>query len=106
MRLKVMEDSTDGFEIAEKDLELRGPGEFLGTRQSGLPELAVANLARDQSLLAQAQDEARAIVAHDPELLGPSTSGWSTRWRSAGRAASSWRGSAERGKRRSQGELR
>ena len=67
-RLKVMEDSNDGFVIAEKDLELRGPGEFLGTRQSGIPELAVANLGRDQALLAEAQDEARAIVAKDPEL--------------------------------------
>ncbi len=70
-RLKVMEESTDGFVIAEKDLELRGPGEFLGTRQSGVPELAVANLGRDQVLLGEAQDEARAIVARDPELLLP-----------------------------------
>ena len=46
-----MEHSSDGFVIAEKDLEIRGPGEFLGTRQSGLPELAVANLARDGDLL-------------------------------------------------------
>jgi ATP-dependent DNA helicase RecG len=67
-RLAVMEKSSDGFVIAEKDLELRGPGEFLGTRQSGIPELAVANLARDQDLLAQAQQEARQIVASDPEL--------------------------------------
>ncbi len=70
-RLKVMESSNDGFVIAEKDLELRGPGEFLGTRQSGVPELAVANLGRDQALLAEAQDEARAIVAKDPALLRP-----------------------------------
>ncbi len=70
-RLKTMEQSNDGFVIAEKDLEIRGPGEFLGTRQSGLPELAVANLARDQGLLAEAQDEARAIVAADPRLEKP-----------------------------------
>ncbi|MBX7114799.1 MAG: ATP-dependent DNA helicase RecG [Myxococcaceae bacterium] len=70
-RLKVMEDSHDGFVIAEKDLEIRGPGEFLGTRQSGMPELAVANLGRDQALLATAQDEARAIVAADPQLTKP-----------------------------------
>jgi ATP-dependent DNA helicase RecG len=70
-RLQVMEDSNDGFVIAEKDLELRGPGEFLGTRQSGMPELAVANLTRDQALLAQAQDEARAIVSADPRLERP-----------------------------------
>ncbi len=70
-RLHVMEESTDGFVIAERDLEIRGPGEFLGTRQSGLPELAVANLARDQALLAQAQEEARAIIARDPQLEAP-----------------------------------
>ena len=57
--------------IAERDLEIRGPGEFLGTRQSGLPELAVANLVRDQALLATAQEEARAIVDRDPELKAP-----------------------------------
>jgi ATP-dependent DNA helicase RecG len=70
-RLQVMEESNDGFVIAERDLELRGPGEFLGTRQSGMPELAVANLTRDQALLAQAQDEARAIVGADPRLERP-----------------------------------
>ena len=70
-RLQVMEESTDGFVIAERDLEIRGPGEFLGTRQSGLPELAVANLVRDQALLATAQEEARAIVDRDPELKAP-----------------------------------
>ncbi len=70
-RLKVMEESSDGFVIAERDLEIRGPGEFLGTRQNGLPELAVANLVRDQALLAVAQEEARAIVDRDPELQAP-----------------------------------
>jgi ATP-dependent DNA helicase RecG len=70
-RLQVMEESNDGFVIAERDLDLRGPGEFLGTRQSGMPELAVANLSRDQALLATAQDEARAIVARDPRLERP-----------------------------------
>lgn len=67
-RLAVMEHSNDGFVIAEKDLEIRGPGEFLGTRQSGLPELAVANLARDGDLLAVAQVEARRILGADPHL--------------------------------------
>jgi len=67
-RLGVMEHSSDGFVIAEKDLEIRGPGEFLGTRQSGLPELAVANLARDGDLLSLAQQEARRILAKDPRL--------------------------------------
>jgi ATP-dependent DNA helicase RecG len=67
-RLQAMERSSDGFVIAEKDLELRGPGEFLGTRQSGMPELAVANLARDADLIGVAQVEARAIVDGDPRL--------------------------------------
>jgi ATP-dependent DNA helicase RecG len=70
-RLQVLEDSTDGFVIAEKDLEFRGPGEFLGTRQSGLPELSVANLGRDQALSAVASEEARAIAEVDPRLTGP-----------------------------------
>jgi ATP-dependent DNA helicase RecG len=64
----VLERSTDGFVIAEKDLELRGPGEFLGTRQSGIPELSVANLARDQALSAVASEEAKAIAESDPRL--------------------------------------
>ncbi len=70
-RLSVMEQSCDGFVIAEKDLELRGPGEFLGTRQSGLPELAVANLARDGDLLSLAREEAREIIGRDPTLSRP-----------------------------------
>ncbi|QRK05858.1 ATP-dependent DNA helicase RecG [Archangium violaceum] len=74
-RLGVMEHSSDGFVIAEKDLEIRGPGEFLGTRQSGLPELAVANLARDGDLLSLAQEEARRILAKDPRLEAPEHQG-------------------------------
>ena len=74
-RLEVLEQSTDGFVIAEKDLELRGPGEFLGTRQSGVPELSVANLARDQALSAVAAEEAKAIAAEDPRLARPENRG-------------------------------
>jgi ATP-dependent DNA helicase RecG len=74
-RLAVMEQSNDGFVIAERDLDLRGPGEFLGTRQSGLPELAVANLVRDGHLLSVAQQEARRIVAADPSLSRPEHAG-------------------------------
>ncbi|HVE86403.1 MAG TPA: ATP-dependent DNA helicase RecG [Myxococcales bacterium] len=70
-RLRVMEEHGDGFVIAEKDLDLRGPGEFLGTRQSGVPELAVANLARDADLIGVAQVEARAVVDADPRLDRP-----------------------------------
>ena len=70
-RLRILEQTSDGFVVAERDLELRGQGEFLGTRQSGVPELAVANLARDQALSAVAAEEARAIAEADPKLVCP-----------------------------------
>jgi ATP-dependent DNA helicase RecG len=70
-RLQALTESHDGFAIAERDLEIRGPGEFLGTRQSGLPELRVAHLIRDQAVLAQARREAFALVAQDPHLAWP-----------------------------------
>src|SRR5207237_9305391 len=70
-RLKVMEETTDGFRIAEADLELRGPGEFLGTRQSGMPDFAVAELTRDQAILQEAREEAFALVQQDPDLQKP-----------------------------------
>lgn len=62
-RVRTMVDSNDGFVIAEIDLKLRGPGEFFGTRQSGLPGLRFANLMRDQELLASARDEAQHLIA-------------------------------------------
>jgi ATP-dependent DNA helicase RecG len=61
-RLDTMVLTSDGFEIAEKDLELRGPGEFFGTKQAGMPSLRVANLIRDRELLEVAKREARALV--------------------------------------------
>jgi ATP-dependent DNA helicase RecG len=66
-----MEETTDGFRIAQEDLDLRGPGEFLGTRQSGLPEFHVAELARDQKILIEAREEAFALVEVDPDLSRP-----------------------------------
>ena len=57
-----------GSRIAEVDLELRGPGDFFGTRQSGLPEFRVANIVTDGALLAAARDDAFALVANDPQL--------------------------------------
>ena len=71
MRLQAMEKTTDGFQIAEKDLELRGPGEFLGTRQSGLPDFRVAHLLRDTPILVEARREAFQLVHGDPELSQP-----------------------------------
>jgi ATP-dependent DNA helicase RecG len=70
-RLRVLERTTDGFRIAEADLQQRGPGDFLGTRQAGLPPFRVANLLRDTGLLAAARDEAMAWLAHDPTLERP-----------------------------------
>jgi len=67
-RLKVMEKTADGFRIAEEDLAIRGPGEFLGVRQWGLPDFRVANIIRDVRLLQQARREAFALIKHDPEL--------------------------------------
>jgi ATP-dependent DNA helicase RecG len=70
-RLRAMLDSTDGFEIAEADLEIRGPGDFLGTRQSGhLPDLRVAELLRDVRLVAVARQTALEKVRADPGLAG------------------------------------
>jgi len=62
-RLRIMEETTDGFRIAEKDLELRGPGELMGTRQSGIPTFRIAQLVRDRSLLEVAQREAQYYLA-------------------------------------------
>jgi ATP-dependent DNA helicase RecG len=62
--------TNDGFRIAEEDLRLRGPGELPGTRQSGLPELRAARLPDDAALLAQAREDAFALVERDPELAG------------------------------------
>jgi ATP-dependent DNA helicase RecG len=68
-RLRAMLETSDGFEIADADLRIRGPGEFLGTRQSGhLPDLRLADLARDARLLSAAREWARETVAADPGL--------------------------------------
>src|SRR3546814_12220086 len=63
-----MRETDDGFRIAEEDLELRGAGELLGTRQSGLPQFRLADLAAHSELLAAARDDARLTVERDPEL--------------------------------------
>ena len=69
-RLKAIEETQDGFALAEKDLELRGPGDFLGIRQSGLPELRMASLSNVQ-VLEQARSEAQILFASDPTLGRP-----------------------------------
>ena len=70
-RLAVMAETTDGFKIAEADLRQRGPGELLGTRQHGLPELRVGDILNDFALLEKARQDAFAIVAADPKLEHP-----------------------------------
>lgn len=70
-RLKIIEGSTDGFVIAEADLKLRGPGEIRGTRQSGIPDLRLADLANDADIIEQARELAKHILANDPRLEHP-----------------------------------
>lgn len=69
-RLDIMQQTNDGFVIAEKDLEIRGPGEFLGYKQSGLPDLLLADLVQDAKILEDARNTAIAIIKEDPELVG------------------------------------
>jgi ATP-dependent DNA helicase RecG len=69
-RLKAMVSTSDGFALAEEDLRLRGPGEFYGTRQSGLPEFKIADLVRDGKVLLAAREEALTRVQEDPQLRG------------------------------------
>ena len=70
-RLETMVNTNDGFEIAEVDLQLRGAGDFFGTRQSGLPSFHIANIIRDAEILSLARNDAFAIVAEDPQLRSP-----------------------------------
>lgn len=83
-RLQAVEATTDGFALAQKDLELRGPGQFLGTQQSGLPELPMATLA-DMRLLHEVRDAAQALLEADPDLQAPENAAL------AGRVAEFWR---------------
>ncbi|HOW57633.1 MAG TPA: helicase-related protein, partial [Smithellaceae bacterium] len=70
-RLKVMEKTGDGFLLAEEDLAIRGPGDFLGTRQSGLPDFRIASIIRDARILNEAREDAFSLVAADPLLERP-----------------------------------
>ena len=85
VRLRAMERTTDGFQIAEEDLSLRGPGEFFGVRQSGLPDFRVAHIVRDTPILVEARKEAFRLIQEDPGLTHPSHLGLKevlmSRWR-------------------------
>ena len=98
-RIRTLVESKDGFYIAEMDMKLRGPGEFFGTRQSGLPALRIANILRDGEILEIARAEAVAFVAHPPreticgEAVGlhPDALAAAVRAGAGGLDASDWR---------------
>lgn len=73
-RAKIIESSSDGFYIAEKDLKMRGPGEFFGTKQHGLPELTVADLVRHLPILNGLREDVKDILQSDPRLESPENS--------------------------------
>ena len=70
-RLEVIKNSTDGFEIADKDFELRGPGDFLGNRQHGIPQMKIADIFADKEVLFKAKKEAQLLLDYDPRLKFP-----------------------------------
>jgi ATP-dependent DNA helicase RecG len=74
LRMNTMVKTNNGFEIAETDLELRGPGDLMGTQQSGLLDLLIADLGKDGKILADAREEASALLEADPELSKPENS--------------------------------
>ncbi len=85
-RLQIFTETEDGFRIAEEDLKIRGPGEFMGTRQSGMPGFRLADLQRDSHWLLEAKEEAERILEHDPELKQKENAGIrdlvESRWKS------------------------
>jgi ATP-dependent DNA helicase RecG len=74
-RLSVMEKTVDGFRIAEEDLRIRGPGDFAGVRQSGIPDLVFADIVRDASILHLAKEIAAELHREDPSLSAPEHAG-------------------------------
>ena len=75
-RLKIIYENTDGFEIARHDLALRGPGEFVGSRQSGVPLLRYADLTEDEELVERARVVAETLLAHFPHHAERHLSRW------------------------------
>ncbi|WP_427977299.1 ATP-dependent DNA helicase RecG [Agarivorans sp.] len=75
-RLSVLRESTDGFVIAQRDMEIRGPGELLGTKQTGLAEFKIADLVRDQALISQAQALAKQLLQQQPQACSPLIERW------------------------------
>jgi ATP-dependent DNA helicase RecG len=82
-RLKAIAESNDGFALAERDLQMRGPGDFCGTRQSGLPTLRIGDLVRDQALMEQAREEAQRWLQETPSthpILRAAARSWESRF--------------------------
>ena len=75
-RLEIMRATTDGFEIAKRDMELRGPGEILGTRQTGLPQMRIADLVRDARLIPRIQEVSARLLERHPEQVDPLLERW------------------------------
>jgi ATP-dependent DNA helicase RecG len=75
-RLAVLRETSDGFEIARRDLELRGPGEVLGTRQTGMLQFRIADLLRDRDLLESIESAAAHLLRHRPEHVVPLIRRW------------------------------
>jgi len=90
LRLNTMVSTNDGFKIAEVDMELRGPGDILGTQQSGLPEMKVADLARDKDIHLAARDCAVDLLSSDPELNHPEHISLRTEWKRTTALRSGW----------------
>ena len=86
-KLKVMEETIDGFEIADADLKMRGPGEVLGTAQSGLPDLKLGDLVTDTELVKEARELAAEVLQKDPQLAAPNHRALAQRFAGGGKAA-------------------
>jgi ATP-dependent DNA helicase RecG len=75
-RLATLRETTDGFRIAERDLEIRGPGDLLGTRQAGLAQLRIADLVRDRDLLPRVEESAEILLREHPDRIEPLVRRW------------------------------
>ncbi len=90
VRIETMVNTNDGFQIAETDLQLRGPGDLMGTQQSGVLDLLIADLSKDGNLLKEAREEATIILNSDPDLLKPEHSSIKTQILSLKKSAINW----------------
>jgi ATP-dependent DNA helicase RecG len=75
-RMSILRETSDGFKVAEKDLQLRGPGEVLGTRQTGLMQMRIADIVRDEHLFAEVNKTAQYIIKHHPRAIKPLVRRW------------------------------